>query len=78
MILPYLQYFLPSVKKHKTRKDPEEEAKKRLKRDFDFSFDKEDRLYSYQGQEISEEKAIQVVKEHGMAKLKERVTQGAD
>jgi hypothetical protein len=69
---PYLGY-LPGVKKHKTRKDPTEQAKKRLKRDFDFSFDKEKQIYIYKGHEISEETAVEIVKEHGLSELKEKL-----
>jgi hypothetical protein len=72
MLLP-MPYWFPDIRKHKIRKDPEEEAKKRLKRDFDFSFDKEKQIYVYKGQELSEKTAVEIVKEYGLAELKKRL-----
>ncbi len=72
MLLP-MPYWFPGIRKYKTYKDPVEQAKKRLKRDFDIRFNKKDRLYRYNGQEIDEQIAIEIVKEQGLSELKERL-----
>ena len=49
----------------------EEKAKKALKRDFDFSYDKKNQLYEYKGRQICERKAINYVIENSLGELKE-------
>lgn len=73
MILP--NYFFPLEKKYKIKKDPTEQAKKKLKRDFDFSFDKEYKMYKYKGYKVEEQRAVEIVEEHGLEELKERLVE---
>ena len=51
--------------------DTEEKAKKALKRDFNFSYDKKNQLYEYKGRQIGEKKAINYVIENSLSELKE-------
>lgn len=53
--------------------DTKEKAKKALKRDFDFSYDKENQLYEYKGKQVSEKRAIDYVMQNGLKDLKEHL-----